>query len=160
MAGFSRPSPPQPRYSRPHGRGVCLPTQCLVSPLSTLYPWRSPLWRCSSSAFGMDSSASALMIKRIATASHRQQFTYQAVQGSSLRGWSSYDHRGPSSVLMDFGPPRGRGRSKRVHVSLCRACIFYVLFITHTRYVVPGTHIRRTYSVCELHLPQTRRVVF
>ena len=61
----------------------------------------------------MNSLASGLKIERIATASHSQRFTYEAVQDSSLRGWSSYDHRGPLSVLMYFGPPRGRGRPKR-----------------------------------------------
>ena len=112
--GWVQPSQPTPTPTLSSLLSGCLLTHAMSS-LSSTHCTHSAL-RCGDVPpllFGMNSSASGLKIKRIATASHSQQFTYQAVQGSSLRGWSSYDHRGPSSVLMDFGPPRGRGRPKR-----------------------------------------------
>ena len=74
MVGFSRPSPSQPRHSRPRCRGVCLPMRCPVSPTPRCtHSLRSPLWRCSSSAFGTNPSASGLKTKIIIPTTPRRQ---------------------------------------------------------------------------------------
>ena len=93
VAGFSRPSPSQPRSFRLRCRGVGLPTQCPASPLPKLHAVRSPLWRCSSSAFGTNFSASGLK-KKPSPPPHADDSQPTKLRRVPLyRGWGSYGHR-------------------------------------------------------------------
>ena len=111
--GWVQPSQPTPNPTLSSSLSVYLLTHAMSS-LSCLHivPIALSAVAMFLLCFWNELIASGLKMKHIATASHSQPFNYQAVQGSSLRGWSSYDHCGPSSVLMDFGTPQGRARPK------------------------------------------------
>ena len=111
--------------------GFCFPTRCPASPLPKLHPLRSPLLRCSSSAFGTNSSASGL--KKI---SHHHFPTQTIVHLPSCAGFLSIEDRTrrtigePSLVPMDPGLLRGGGRPSR---GCCFVVWWIVLYHFHRR---------------------------